>query len=76
MNTITAKGKSRFAGKLASICTIGCANRARRGLMPMVTPTGTQMSEETTTTMMTRAKVTAPRPITYGNVRNPTSRPI
>ncbi len=39
-----AKGKMKFAGKLAaSTCTIGCMNWATLGLNPIQTPIGTQI---------------------------------
>ena len=44
MNTATMNGKMKLAGKLARTCTSGCAERATRGLMPIFTPIGTQIS--------------------------------
>jgi hypothetical protein len=46
MKMSVAKGKSRMAGKLASTCTTGWAKRDSFGLIPIFTPTGTQMSVE------------------------------
>ncbi len=60
--TTIANGKMKFAGKLASTCTTGCMNWATRGLNPIHTPTGTQITDDTVTTTTTRRKVRKPRP--------------
>ncbi len=52
-----ANGKRKFAGKLARTWTTGCAYRARRGLMPILTPIGTQTSDAKTTRVATRSRV-------------------
>ncbi len=71
MKITMANGKMKFAGKLASTCTIGCMNWATRGLKPIHTPTGTQTSEETVTTTTTRRKVRKPRPNAVPNTPSP-----
>ena len=57
-----ANGKMKFAGKLANTCTTGCRYWATRGLKPIQTPTGTQITDDTATTTATRRKVRKPRP--------------
>ena len=49
-----------MAGKLARTCTTGWAKRDSLGLMPIFTPTGTQMSVEMISRTTTRAKVAKP----------------
>ena len=46
----------KFAGKLAKTCTTGCRYWATRGLNPIQTPTGTQISDDTATTTATRSE--------------------
>ncbi len=66
-----ANGKRRMAGKLANTCTTGWANRESFGLMPIFTPTGTQMSVEMASRMTTRAKVANPNPMRLGKRPKP-----
>ncbi len=40
MNTAMMNGNKKLAGKLASTCTSGCAERATRGFIPIFTPIG------------------------------------
>ena len=59
-NTTVANGNRKLAGKPARIWTTGWANRVTFGLIPIQTPTGTQMTVATATRNITRAKVAAP----------------
>ena len=57
MSTAMMNGNTKLAGKLASTCTSGCAERATRGLIPIFTPIGTQISVATITITTTRRNV-------------------
>jgi hypothetical protein len=59
-NTAVANGNRKFAGNPARTCTIGWANLVTFGLIPIHTPTGTQITVATAVRKMTRAKVAAP----------------
>ena len=80
VKSMTTNGNVKLAGKLASTWMTGCTNLARRSFMPMSTPTGTQMTEHTTVSTTTRAKVMRPStrawPISPNPAPSATAMPI
>lgn len=50
-------GKSAVAGTEAVICTTGCSQAARRGLLPMTTPRGTVQTRAIIRAASTRSSV-------------------
>ena len=67
-------GKSRLAGKLARIWTMGWNTRDSRGFSPIVAPIGTQMTVETATTSATLKKVIRPSQPHSAKAPHPTHR--
>ena len=72
MSSSVKNGNRKLAGKLASTCTTGCANRVTLGFIPIHTPIGTQISVATSTRTTTRANVTRPSRIAVPNSASPT----
>ena len=64
-------GKRKFAGKLRDLHDRLREPREARFRIPIFTPTGTQISVETTTNTITRRKVTAPSPKACANSAKP-----
>ena len=57
--TRTNTGKSAVAGTEAAICASGCSQAARRGLVPVATPTGMVQAMVRSNATTTRSKVAA-----------------
>ena len=76
----TAMGNSRFAGKAASNCAIGCTMLAARGRSPTHTPIGTQTRLASAISTATRSSVRSPssmtRPISAGCTSPRTNRVV
>jgi hypothetical protein len=70
--TAVAIGNTHTAGKLASTCTIGRANRETLGVSPIHTPIHIQITPATATVSNTRPKVISPRNSACGNSPSPT----
>ena len=58
-------GNSRFAGKAARNCAIGCTMLATRGRMPTATPMGTHTRLASAISTVTRSSVRRPSTMTW-----------
>lgn len=57
-------GNKRFAGNAARNCAIGCTFSASAGRNPIITPSGTQITDEIAIRITTRNNVINPRTTT------------
>ena len=72
---MTNTGNSRFAGKAARNCATGWIFCAKRGRRPIITPSGTQISEAIRIKPVTRSRVIKPSTNTWPTSAKVTSVP-